>query len=149
MSIGAQSRVIREIPTGVIRVGVDHDVITIPQPVVSIIVVVRGNLKEETAYIESVPPSAMEPPDVLWANAATKVAVFPRMIEMIMGIVASAVVSHPLVIFGVDVGSFGMVRLVSDTAALVFRRLPIRTTIRCFGEAASLAGGRTISTRRL
>ncbi|MCU1297931.1 MAG: hypothetical protein JWO91_2209 [Acidobacteriaceae bacterium] len=119
MNIGAQSGVIREVPTIVVRVRVDHDVVTIPEPVVGIIVVVWSNLKEKTTYIESIPASASEPPDVLWTNATIKASMLPRMIEMIVGIVASAVVSHPLIIFGVDVGSIGMFRLIAETVPLI------------------------------
>jgi glucose/arabinose dehydrogenase len=41
------------------------------------------------------------------------------MIEMIIGIFASGIVSHPLIPFGVDVRSFGMVRLIAEGASLI------------------------------
>jgi len=64
---------------------------------------------------------------------------------MIVGIVASAVVSHPLIPFGVDVRGFGMVRLIAEGTPLIFlrrsrttiglgRRMFVSTTLRTTGR---------------
>ncbi len=66
--------------------------------------------------------TAAKPPDVLRADAATEAPVFPRMIEMIVGIVASGVVSDPLIPFGVDVRGLRMVRLIAEGAPQIFLR---------------------------
>lgn len=122
VDVGAQPDVIGEVPAVVVGIGVDYDVVVIPQPSVAIVVVVGRNLEKEAADVKSIAVTAAKPPDVSRADAATEAPVFPRMIEMIVGIVASGVVSHPLIRFGVDVRGLGMVRLIAEGAPLIFLR---------------------------
>jgi hypothetical protein len=119
VNVSPQSRVIGEIPSVVVGIGIEHDVVVIPEPVAGIVVVVWRDLEVEAVDVESLAAAAVKPPDVPRADRAIEASVFPGMIEMIVGIVASGVVSHPLVILRVDVRGFGMVRLIAEGAPLL------------------------------
>jgi hypothetical protein len=129
VSIDSQPNVIGQVPAVMVGVGIDHDVVAIPEPVVGIVIVVRRNLGEEAADVESVAVPTVKAPDVLLTDPARKASVFPRMIEMIVGIVASGIVSHPLIVFRVDVRGFGMTLLIAEAAPLIFLLLRSGTPI--------------------
>ena len=122
VGVGTESGVIGEVPAGVVGIGIDYDVVVIPQPSVGIVVVVGRNLEKVAVDIKSIAVTAAKPPDVLRPDAAVEPPVFPRMIEMIVGIVGSGVVSHPLICFGVDVRGLGMVWLIAEGAPLILLR---------------------------
>ena len=122
MDVGTEPGVIGEVPAGVVGIGIDYDVVVIPQPSVCVVVVIGRNLEEVAVDIKSIAVTATKPPDVLRPDAAVEPPVFPWMIEMIVGIVASGVVSHPLIGFGVDVRGVGMVRLIAEGAPLILKR---------------------------
>lgn len=66
---------------------------------------------------EAVGASALQPPHMPGTEAAAPVPMFPGMIEVIVGIVAATVMSHPD--SAVDVRSIGMVGVIAEISVLV------------------------------
>ena len=129
MSIGAQPRVIGKVPAVVVWIGIDHDIVAIPEPAAGIVVVIWRNLKEKAAHVETIPVATTEPPNVLRADATCEVSVLPGMVEMVVRIIAPAIVAYPLIILRVDVWRFRMARLILESLALISllrSRTPIR-----------------------
>ena len=98
VSVGAQPDVERQIPADVVRVIVDHDLVTVPHPVIAVVVVIGGNAKVETAEPKAIASSTSEMPNVAAANSAAKSPVLPRVIEVIVGVAGSALVSDPFAV---------------------------------------------------
>ncbi len=125
MDVGPQPDVISEIPADVIRVFVDYDVIGVPVPAIAVTDVVGSHTKKETAKREPIWSAARKMPYMALAEATGKAAVFPRMIEMVVRIVAARAVSNPLISFCVNVGRIRVTRLIGKSARrrmLSFRR---------------------------
>ena len=93
MAIRAQTDVIGKVPAHVIRIVVDHDVVAIPKPVGAVIIVIGRDGEEKSANIEPVRPTAPQTPYMLRPDPAFEVAVFPGMIQMIVRIGATGVMS--------------------------------------------------------
>src|SRR5579864_4266730 len=66
-------------------------------------------------------------------KAARKAAVLPGTVEMITGVIAAAIVTHPLTIL-VHVRRFGMPGAIGETA--IFRRTLLRTALLGAGRLA-------------
>jgi len=58
---------------------------------------------------------------MLRSDSAFEVAVFPRMVEMVVRIGATGVMSHPVVIFRMNMGSFRVVRLIVEFPVIILR----------------------------
>jgi hypothetical protein len=86
-----------------IRIGIEHDVVAIPQPVAHVVVIVRRHLEEVPADVEPVAPAAAQAPDVRSSNWSLKAPMRPRLIEMVVRIIAPRVVPYPAVILRVNV----------------------------------------------
>jgi hypothetical protein len=104
-----------------IWIRIEHDVVAIPQPVAHIVVIVRRNLEEVTADVEPVAAAAAYPPDVRSPNRPLKPPMLPRMIEMVMLIIAPRVVPYPMVILRVNVRRFRMPLLIRVSPPLLSR----------------------------
>src|SRR5216683_8155839 len=52
--IGPQTCVVCQVPSIVVGVQIDHDVIAVPEPIGAGIVIVRCRLKKESAYVEAI-----------------------------------------------------------------------------------------------
>ena len=87
---------------------VDDDLIASPVPVGDDVVIERGDVPEPVVEPKALPVSASEREYVLGPKAARETSVRPGVIEVIMGIGGAAVVAHPTVILGVDVGDIRM-----------------------------------------
>ena len=107
VNVGAQPHVVSQVPAIVVRVLVDRDVVTIPEPVITVVVVVRGDVEVETTKPETFPASAGKPEDMAAAEAAIKASLFPCSIHVVVAIITAGIVSDPRIV-GVNVGSFGM-----------------------------------------
>jgi hypothetical protein len=121
VDVGAEPGVVGQVPAVVIGIGVDDDVIAVPQPVTDVIVVVGRYAEVKAIEKEAIAVASAQVVDVSAANAAGEAAVLPRMIEMVVGIVAAGIVTYPLIIV-VDVRSFGVVRLVAEGGASIVLR---------------------------
>ena len=113
MDIGAEAGVIREVPAWVIGIVVQHDVIAVPQPIVGVVVVVRRDAPEITSEPETVAASAFDAINVIAANFAAEVSVFPNVVLVVTSIVAASVMADPLIVLSMNVRSFGMAWLVA------------------------------------
>jgi hypothetical protein len=107
VNIGAEARVVGEIPAVVIGVCINHDVVAVPIPVVGIGQVEWGDAEVEAAKPEAAGIAAFQAPAVRAAEAAVEAAMLPGMIEVKTYVVAAVVVSNPFAVV-VDVGGFGM-----------------------------------------
>lgn len=119
MDVGPEPDVVSEVPAFMVRVFVDNDVVAVPEPVVAEADVVGGDAEVEAAEPEAIGATAAEMPDVATAEAAGEAAVFPGVVEMVMGVVATRVMADPLAV-RVDVRRVGMSRLVVEVR--IFRR---------------------------
>lgn len=118
VDVGTESDVVGEIPAGVVGIFVDHDVVAIPEPAVAVADVVGSDAEVEAAEPETIGSASGEPPDVTAAKAAGKASVFPRMIEMVVRVVAAGVMADPLAI-GVDMRRVGMTGVVVEVTVLL------------------------------
>ena len=100
-----------------VGVFVDHDIVAVPKPVAAEADVVGSNAKVEAAEPETIGAAAAEVPDVAAAEAASKVAVLPGMVEVVVNIVMAGVVADPFAV-GVNVRRGGMASLVVEVRGL-------------------------------
>ncbi len=73
----------------------------------TVVQIKRRDAEVEATKPEAAGPAATDTPDMAPAEAAGEAAMFPRVIEVEAGIIASGVVSNPLAVV-VDVRGFGM-----------------------------------------
>ena len=71
-------------------------------------------------------------PDVATTKAPGKATMLPRMIDVVVGIIAAGVMAHPLIV-GVDVGSVRMTTFVTE--------------VRMFGRWTRIGAGRSGAVR--
>ncbi len=128
--IHSQPDVVGQVPTDVIGIVVNDDVIRIPEPAVAETNIIRSHGEVEPTEPEAAGPSAYETPDVAAAETAGEVAMLPRMIQMVMRVVGAGVMAHPL-FAPIDVGSVGMSGLFAEVAVLLgrVRRRYLRRTM--------------------
>src|SRR5208337_4503258 len=107
VNVSAQSDVERQIPADVVGIVVNHDLVSVPHPVVAVTVVIRGNAEIETAEPEAIASSAGQMPNVPAANSARKVPVLPRVVEVIVAISRAGFVADPFAV-RMDVRSIGV-----------------------------------------
>ena len=116
VAVCPQPDIVGEVPTVVIGVEIDNDVVVIPEPVATVVVVVRRDLEVVAADVESTDAAAMKPPDMLRSNPRSEMSMFPRAIEVIVHIVAARGMSHPGIV-GVYVRDIGVAGLIAVRAA--------------------------------
>lgn len=122
MAIGAKPDVIRQIPTIMIGIRVNHDVVRVPEPVAASVIVVRRNAKVEAAEPKTVPVSALKPIDMAAANFARETSVLKRMIQVVVLVVSTSVMTNPLIIVRVNVRRRRMSSLVAIVRVLIALR---------------------------
>lgn len=135
--IGTQSCVVCQIPAGMIGVVVDNDVVTIPEPVADVVVVVGSHTKVEAPKLEPVSIPSVQAVNKTRANGAGEMSVRPGLVEMVVGIIPPGIVAHPAIGSCVNVRRIGMAGLLREITALVW--LPLLW----------LAPGRAASAPRL
>jgi hypothetical protein len=109
MHIGTQSRIVSKVPTDMVGVLIEHNIVAVPLPVSAIGVVKGGHRKEEGAYGKSITVTTVESPDMSWADDARKVTMLPRMIEVIVRVAPTRIMSDPKIIFRVHMRCRGMI----------------------------------------
>jgi hypothetical protein len=95
VNIGAQPWVVGEIPSVVVGIFVDHDLVAVPEPVRAPGQVKRGNAKSPAIKPETGRAASADVPHVAAAETAGETAMLKRMIEVETGIIASSVVPDP------------------------------------------------------
>jgi hypothetical protein len=107
----------------VIGVLINHDLVRIPEPVIAKAVVVWGNAKVEPAKPKTLPVPSPKAEDMVGSEPAGEVPVLPRMIEMVVRIIAAGVMPDPLAIWmdvrGVWVSSLVLITAVFCGGALL------------------------------
>lgn len=127
MNVCAQARVVRKIPANMVWVLIDHYVVTVPEPVTAIVKVKRRDGEIETAKPEPTRPSADQAPAMVWTEAALEMAMFPGVIDVKAGIIASLVMANPLAV-PMDMRSLGMAFVIAEGC--------LRTSfVRCFARS--------------
>src|SRR5258708_17606288 len=106
-----------------IWIRIEHDVVAIPQPAAHIVVIVRRNLEEIPANVEPIAVAAAYPPDVRSPNRPLKPSMLPRLIEMVMLVIAPRVVPYPMLILRVNMRRFCVPLLVRVSPPLLSRLL--------------------------
>src|ERR1700736_5139492 len=115
-------------PTRVIWIVVYNDVVAVPHPIARVVVIVRRDVPVKAAEPETVPVSAFEAINVVAANFAAEVSVFPNVILMVASIVAAPFMTDPLIAVSMNVRSFGMALLVAIRLATLVATWAAATT---------------------
>jgi hypothetical protein len=110
---------------------VDYDVVCIPEPAIAETNIVWSHRKEEATEPEAAGATASEAPDVSAPETAGEVAMLPRMIKVVMSVIAAGIMAHPFSA-AVHVRSIGMPFPVAEVAIL-------------FGWTRILCARRTVS----
>jgi len=142
VDVGAQPDVIGEIPALMVGIFIDHDVVSVPVPVIDESQVKGGDAEVEATKPEAARASSCDAPGMSTAEAAVKVAMLPGMIEVEAGIVAPASVSDPFAVV-VNVRRVGMAFPVAKSGgrlgqrAMRGRRTVFRNIPAAYGVAAT------------
>ncbi len=112
-----QPDVIGQIPTDVVWILINHDLIAVPKPISAEVVVIGGHAEVETAKPEALGSASREPEAMTGAKPAREAPMLPRVREMVMRIVRAGIMPDPLTA-RVDVGSVWMPRLINITTVL-------------------------------
>ena len=107
MRVGAESRVVGQIPAFVIRIIVDNDVIVVPIPIINVAEIEGSYAEVKSAEPEAAGSSAAQAPHVTRSDSALEAAMLPGVVKVKSGIAAAVGVADPFVIL-VDVRSFGV-----------------------------------------
>ncbi len=107
MDVSSEPDVIGEIPSVVVGIFVDHDVVSGPIPVVAKTEVEACDAEVKAAEPEATGAASGQVPDVTSSESAGKAAVFPGMIEVETGVIVPVIVADPLSIV-MDVRSLGV-----------------------------------------
>ena len=157
VNVGAESDVVGQIPADMVWIGIENDVVTIPEPVVAVSVVRRRNAEEEAVKTEALTASTSETVDMGGTKGAWEVSVLPRMGQVVTCVAPTGIVADPVIGPGIYVGRIRMSRLLGKISGLGDRRLGAPTTRRNGGSFGWRSGsairgnrcafGRTSGTR--
>jgi hypothetical protein len=100
----------------VVGILINHHGITIPEPVIAEAVVVWRNAEVVATEPETAPVASLEPEAMVGAEPALKVSMFPRVIDVVVRIAATGIVSDPMVVM-VNVWSVRMPGVIDKSAA--------------------------------
>jgi hypothetical protein len=106
----------------VIRVLIDHDIVTIPKPVIDEAVIIRRNTEVGAVKPETIPVPAPKVKNMLTAEPAVEASVFEWAFNTVMGIVTPGIMSYPRAVC-VNVGSFRVSRPIGKGPAFWHVRL--------------------------
>jgi hypothetical protein len=128
-----------------VRIVVDNNVVSIPEPIADVIVVVWGNAKEEAAKPEAVSVPSSQAVDVAGADRARETPMLPGVIEVVVGIISARVVTDPTIGPGVDMRRIRMPGLFSEIATLVHLGRSATTVLALLRTSAAIWGSRGAS----
>ncbi len=106
MDVGPQPDVVSQIVAYVVGIVINHDVITVPEPVIDISKIRVCDRKVETAKAKAVRIAPTQPPNMPCADGAGKVSMLPRMVKMVADIVSF--MAYPTIVFCMHMGCFRM-----------------------------------------
>ena len=115
--IGSEASVVGQIPAIVIGVLVDDDIVSIPVPSINEAKIDRRDAPVPSIEGEAIGASTAEVPSVRWSESAYEAAMFKGVVDMKVCIVATGVVTHPLISL-INVRCVGMAWPVTEVARL-------------------------------
>ena len=98
MNVRPQSGVIGQVPSVVIGILVDHDLIGVPQPVVTENDIERRDAEEEPTEPETSRAASFESKEMPAAEPAGEAAMRPRVIEMEVAVVTAYAMPNPFAV---------------------------------------------------
>src|ERR1700722_17849332 len=128
MYIGAEANVVGQIPANMVGILVDHNLIRIPEPIIAECQIGRSHRPIPAIEPEPARSSTANSPHVTGTKPASKVAMLPWLIEMVVRIAGAGIVPNPLLPFHVRssrmAGLCGSVRMRSGgfRRAMICRR---------------------------
>jgi hypothetical protein len=122
VKISTQSHVVGNVPTNVVWILINHDLVSVPEPVPAKVDIVWSNTEEEAAEPETARPASFNPKDMAWAKTTPKTSTLPSTIQMEVRITTATFMSDPLAVT-VNVGRVGMSRPVVECVVLCYRML--------------------------
>ena len=120
MDVGSEPDVVGQIPTDVIGIVIDDDVVRIPEPAITVTDIIRSHGEVKTAEPEAAGTTASEAPYVAATETAGEAAMLPGVIHMVVSVIAACVMADPLSTV-VHVRSIGMSFLVVEMAVFLCR----------------------------
>ncbi len=126
-----------------IRIGVKHDVVAVPQPIVAKGNIVRRDAEEVPIKPEAPRPSASQAIDVAGAKSSREMSVLPGMIQVVVSVISARVMTNPGIGPGVHVRRVWMSRLLVILPNLALRTAPspYRSPFRRRSAAATRVSG--------
>jgi hypothetical protein len=107
VNVSAKTHVVGQVPTNVVWILVNDDLVTIPEPISAIAQVVGSDAEKEAAKPEAARTAAFKMEHMIGTKRTLKMPVLPRMVEAIVRVTTASLMSDPLAIV-VNVGRFGM-----------------------------------------
>ncbi len=144
--VGSQPHVVGEIPARMIRIFIDHDLISAPVPPIAIAQIIRSHAKVESAKPETARTAAPIRHNMPRPKPSTKMPMLPGVVKMIVRVVTPRSMSNPMAII-MHMGSVRMSRSILKIPAwlpvrrgLLLRRRMIRLRTTCRGGNARPLG---------
>jgi hypothetical protein len=154
MDIGAETRVVSEVPAWIVGIFVDDNVIRVPEPGVCVSEIVRSDAPVPVIEPEAVRAAADEAPTMCGTEAAIPMAMFPRVIEVVVRVVGAVVVTDPA--SAIDMRLVGMANLVGEVVivfspgrSVVGLRAMRRGSVHLMSAAAGMTSFRVTSAGML
>jgi hypothetical protein len=119
VNVSAQPRVVSQVPADIIGIRINHDVVPVPKPAVNIAQIIGGDAEKEAAKPEAVRAASLKPPYMMRAIGSGEASMLPGVIKMVVLIISALVVPHPLIVARMDVGRFGVTRVVVEFAGIL------------------------------
>ena len=101
-----------------VRIFVDHDVVTVPIPIVAVGQVEIGYAEAKATEPEAAGIASLNAPAVATAESAIEATILPRVIDAKAGVISAAIVSHPFAV-AVDVRRLGMTLAVVEVSVAI------------------------------
>ena len=101
VNVSAEARVVGQVPSGMLRVFVNHNVIAVPAPIVDIAVIVAGHAEIISIEPEAVTVTTAQAVDVI-STEAVEAAILPGAVLTVVTVVAAVIVANPFIVI-VDV----------------------------------------------
>ncbi len=106
MNVGPQPDVVSQIVAHVIRIVVNHNIITVPEPVIDITEIGVCDREVEAAKAKAVRITSTQPPNMPCTNGSRKAPMLPWMVEMVTRVMSF--MAYPTIVFCVHMGRFRM-----------------------------------------
>lgn len=132
MRVSPQPNVVSEIPSHVIGILKNADIVAVPIPIAAVAGINRCDVEVITTEPEPPGAAALQTPDMPMPKAAVKAAVLPGMVDMEANILASVIMADPFPV-AMDVRSLGMIVTVAMETLVCPVGIPVvgcRTAVR-------------------